>query len=1322
MIRPTSLFICFCTLSLFANPKGVEGPAILSSSNPNTLIVKTDKDKTVLKWKEFSIREGEITKFIQPSSQAATLNRVIGSNASEILGNLESNGHIYLINPNGILVGDGAYINTASFIGSTFDVLESSFLRGENLEFIGESKASVINHGIIHTRDGDALLIAHTAENHGTLTAEGGRAASIGCTYLLYKPQDDSPLYVKGGAANTLETEGNPFSHAMKTNANPDALSVEKVGGEVYLTVSKNSGVIRSTYGDKGGEVYVLGDHVELEENYHIDVSGDLGGGSVFIGGSCQGKDPNLLPSQLTRVAKNGTINANAERKGDGGKVIVWSDKATLYSGHINAKGGLQSGNGGFIEVSTPTPDLHYQGTIDTVSPNGKMGTLLLDPNDIVISGAATSGGFSNPYTGAGFATAQLNDGDLTGALAGANVLVQTSTGTAGGNGDISVTVPLAWVGAGVGNSALTLDADRDININSAITITGTGGGLTFDAGQDLNVTANIAHNAANGGLFSVTTGQDFNLSADVFVGAGGGSGVGATLNIGRNYTSTLGSTIDVRQAGAPINMTVVGSITAGGGIVNSNTSGAAANVNIVAQNGNIVLGSAASTVPVIFGSPNGAVYVEATRGSISCFGGTGSDDVAIIGYYEPVLLTPYSGALTVLARNDITLQSGTGPFSFAGISKHGRNFRDILNNPTTVTAGRNLLIRAGAATDAPGAGIGRFHQIVAAPVNHSGDITVNVGQDCTIFGGDNFSGIGDRGLLLGGAGSIEANLTLNIGRNLMVGHDPTLPAGISGGFIGVFDNQFGITGSHEVVHGFVHINVGNNFIMDGRFGSAFVEFQNDGSNIAAFPPELFVHVGNSLIMLGGPPASATLSSAFDMLELVNGNAHFWALNSIQCINGANGAANLHNKAFNNTNVVSANLGTISVRAGGDIRVAGGAAARTGNIVVDYEATGGFTYIADSSFGLGELWAPQTALVGGVNIFAGTSLGTPSAITGSNGLGAISFDTQLYDTTAIPGSINQLAANGYGGLNPPATGAAPNPITYWSQNGSNTLMSTRDRFADGTPADILNIGTTGNSISFNNQNRGPLYTDPLNPFTADGANITIIAFRDTVISGPSVVNVPPAFSTIPLYAPSGSILVITQNDMTLQNNAVVSASINVDLVCDNQEPSPPGIGPGSFSMDATSIINADTGYIRVYTARQSQNVIDPLAQFISAGVPFFFVPGTVFEDTDQEKWCTYYANGDQGVPFKIFYKPCIETFTQEAMVILTEFLYEESSFNYYLGWPERFYVDYRGKGDLPVGQWRATFDSFNVSPKERYMIRRQDDTRANNNNRTYLSW
>ena len=92
------------------------------------------------------------------------------------------------------------------------------------------------------------------------------------------------------------------------------------------------------------------------------------------------------------------------------------------------------------------------------------------------------------------------------------------------------------------------------------------------------------------------------------------------------------------------------------------------------------------------------------------------------------------------------------------------------------------------------------------------------------------------------------------------------------------------------------------------------------------------MHVGNSLIQIGGPfpipVIGSVLAANFNYYEIQNSNSHFWALNSIHCMNGSFGSANLHNKVFNNTNVISPNLGTISARAGGDIRVAGGAPSR----------------------------------------------------------------------------------------------------------------------------------------------------------------------------------------------------------------------------------------------------------------------------------------------------------------------------------------------------------------------------------------------------------
>lgn len=1272
-----SCFFSLCAFPLFANPVVSEilhGEATLSQCDPYTLEVRTEQEKTVIHWKEFSIQKGETTHFIQPSSSSATLNRVVGVNPSELLGTLHSNGHVYLMNPNGLVIGEGAFIDTAAFIGSTFDVLDHDFLKGEGFELKGDSLSRVINYGKIHTREGDAFLVGRIAENHGEIDVNGGCLGVIACTSLLYRPNEKNPIYVKGGMDSSLNREGNAYSHAMKINADSDALMIEKKDGEIFLTQAKNSGTLRAKNGQKGSTVHVLGDHVFLEEGT-ISVSAPSGEGQVNIGGSYKGQNKNILASQLTFVSKESRIEANALEEGHGGQVVIWSDHETRYYGHVDARGGAEGGNGGFLEVSSPSNEWSFRGTIDLSAPKGNSGELLLDPNDITVGTAASAPAYGgSPYDGAPSANAQLLYTDLAAALGAGNVTIQTSSGTAGGNGDIFFDLGgniLTWAS---GNN-LTVNADRDIHflLNSDIQTTG--------AGTDIVMTA------------------------------------------GRSFISENGSAIEAQGAGGNLFVTATQDVLARGGIFNSNTAGTDANVRVIAQTGEVRLGDATSTVPVVIGSIHGPVYVEALQGDINLLGGTGADNVAIIGYYDTPGADPTTGSLTVLAGNDMNLLSGTGVFSSAMVCKQGRSSHDITNNPVLVNVRRDLLIQAGNAQNAPGAGIGRPQQLLTGPSIHNGDITVNVGRDCTIFGGDNFSGIGDRAIGQVG-GNIAANLRVNVGRNLMMGHAPGF-FGRSGAFIGVFDNTFNTIGVPENVQGSTHINVGNNFVMDGRQGAAFVELQNDNTNLGTFPAELFVHVGNSLILIGGPqdpPSNAILGAAFDYVEVPNSNSHFWAINSIQCVNGPDAAAQLHAKIFSDVNTISPNLGTISVRAGGDIRVAGGGfnRLRPQGPIVDYEATGGFTYIADSPFANGELWGPQVANVGGVNVFAGTPLGSASPVVFSNGRGAVAFDTNFYDTPSIPLSTQQIAAQGYGSFAQPGLVTVGRPITYWSQNGSDTLISTRPLFADGSPADILNIGTTGPSISFNNQNRGGLYAS--NVLNADGRNVTIIAFRDTVISGPSTVNPIPAISTIPIYAPSGNILVITQNDMTMQNNAVVSALINVDLVSDNQAPAPPQIGPGGFFMDATSFINSDTGYIRVYTARQAQNIIDPLAQFISAGVPYFFVPGQLFVNTDQEKWCTYYPNGDQGIPFKIFYKPCLTTIAQEAMVILTEFLYEESSFNYYLGWPQQFEIQYTSNTSLNPGEWKSTFDSFNVSPTEHYFIRRQDDTRANNNPQTYKTW
>src|SRR6185436_7053624 len=100
-----------------------------------------------------------------------------------------------------------------------------------------------------------------------------------------------------------------------------------------------------------------------------VTASGDAGGGTILIGGNFHGGGPEANASQVI-VGKNTFINADAITTGNGGNVAVWSDDTTTFFGNISARGGAQSGDGGFVEVSGKQT-LVYRGLTDTRAPHG---------------------------------------------------------------------------------------------------------------------------------------------------------------------------------------------------------------------------------------------------------------------------------------------------------------------------------------------------------------------------------------------------------------------------------------------------------------------------------------------------------------------------------------------------------------------------------------------------------------------------------------------------------------------------------------------------------------------------------------------------------------------------------------------------------------------------------------------------------------------------------------------------------------------------------------------------------------------------------------
>lgn len=362
----------------------------------------TNSPNAIINWAGFSIRQGELVRFIQQSSNSSVLNRITGQDPSRIMGALQSNGRVYLINPNGIVFGRNAQVNVNGLIASTLDITNQDFINRKNKFVAGPQAGNVTNYGAITTPSGgQVLLIAPNVSNNGIITSPQGE------------------IVLAAGRSVQLADSGNPDMHVVVSAPSDQALNLGEViaqGGKVGIygalinqrgTINANSAVVgengkivlkasgktlleagsvtTATGAGTGGEIQVLGKQVGLMGDALVDVSGQNGGGTALIGGDYQGKNADVMNAEQTFVGKDAVIKADAIAKGNGGKVIVWGNKSAQVYGSLFARGGALSGNGGFVETSSHHLDvagIH----VNAGAANGSNGKWLLDPENIIVT------------------------------------------------------------------------------------------------------------------------------------------------------------------------------------------------------------------------------------------------------------------------------------------------------------------------------------------------------------------------------------------------------------------------------------------------------------------------------------------------------------------------------------------------------------------------------------------------------------------------------------------------------------------------------------------------------------------------------------------------------------------------------------------------------------------------------------------------------------------------------------------------------------------------------------------------------------------------
>jgi filamentous hemagglutinin family protein len=522
--------LLMATLSLCAGlteagPLGgqvVSGSGHIGQSGALTTITQASPVLS-LSWASFNIAPQETVDFVQPSASAIAVNRITGSNGTQILGHLNANGQVYLINPNGIVFGRGSQVNVGGLVASTLDVTDAS-LAGNSRTFSGAGSGSVQNEGTINaagdgTGGGYVALLGNHVVNQGSIRAQLGTVA------------------MGAGNAATLTFQGDSLVHLQVDRSVLNSLAangglIRADGGQVLMSAGAADALLASVVNNTGViEARTVQEHA---------------GGITLLGGMAEG---------TVQIA--GTLDASAP---DGG-------------------------NGGFIETSAAHVEVANSAKITTLAAHGLTGSWLIDPQDFTV--AASGGDISGAVLSGNLATTDVTLQSSAGGTAGSgNVNIDdpvswsaNTTLTLSGSNNVNVNASITASGntAGLGIRAndangnesasgpgiFTLNNGASINLpgtNPSLSIAGASfivvnslgapGDATTAPGtptlQGLAVTANLTGHYALGGNIDASPTSTWN-------GGAGFTPIGNSANAFTGVFDGLGHTISNLVINTPL-------------------------------------------------------------------------------------------------------------------------------------------------------------------------------------------------------------------------------------------------------------------------------------------------------------------------------------------------------------------------------------------------------------------------------------------------------------------------------------------------------------------------------------------------------------------------------------------------------------------------------------------------------------------------------------------------------------------------------------------------------------------------------------------------
>ena len=349
------------------------GSAIIAQNN-NTMNINQSSQKAIINWSTFNVGSAATVNFNQPNSQSSTLNRVNSASKSMIDGAVNANGTVIFVNPNGIVFGKGAEVNTGSIVATTMNIADQDYLSENNKKiFQGSANGKIVNKGTITANniDGYIALMAPQVKNQGvvianmsgnnsialvsgekvTLTFQGEQLLNVNVDASTIKSliKNKNLIQTNGGQVIIAANAASDLRSSVLVNTgtiSADGLNVK--GGKVYLTAStiKQQGTVTASATSnssgtrvEGGMIVALANTIKLASASKTLATGDNGGGVIT-----------LSAAKKVNVKAGALVDASANTSGNGGSINI--DAPTVkVNGKLLANGGNQYGNGGSINI-----------------------------------------------------------------------------------------------------------------------------------------------------------------------------------------------------------------------------------------------------------------------------------------------------------------------------------------------------------------------------------------------------------------------------------------------------------------------------------------------------------------------------------------------------------------------------------------------------------------------------------------------------------------------------------------------------------------------------------------------------------------------------------------------------------------------------------------------------------------------------------------------------------------------------------------------------------------------------------------------------------